>query len=334
MRMTYGPLWAHISHAVTVLARGSALWSAVLFKLVLTSAWVVLLWLVDRLMRRRALAERCAAILVVGWLPLGVMQSVGDGHNDALMVVGILAWIALLERGKTRWATAALALSVAVKYVSAPLFLLDILYVGAHAAPRPSVQQLVRSYGPRALIAAGTFAITFAPLFRSMRFFATTADVNQGHFFIPGDGALAVGGLLHVPAMPVAILVQLIFPVVAALALWRYVGSPTVTTFRVAVAAVLMVVLFDAAGHVWPWYVLWLVAPAALVPGTGIGRWATGVAIGAPFPLLVWITFPATGELGRYHVPALVMYSFALLWMLWLSRFALPSPTDLSARRS
>jgi hypothetical protein len=325
MHMTYGPLWAHLSWLVTALARGSVLWSAVLFKLVLGSAWCATLWLIERLMRRRAIVERCAAIVIVGWLPIGVVQSVGDGHNDVMMVLGVIAWLFLLERGDRRWATVALALSVAAKYVSAPLFLLDLLHVHDAMGSRPSIARRVRDYVPRALIAALTVALTFAPVFRSLRFFATTAEVNQGHFFIPGGAALALGELLHLPAMPAAIALQLIFPVVAALALWRYLRAPGATTFRIAAAAVMMVVLLDVAGHVWPWYVLWFLAPAALVPASGIGRWATGIALAAPFPLLVWITYPQTAPLGRYHLPALAMYGFALLWLLALSRRVAPA---------
>lgn len=84
-------------------------------------------------------------------------------------------------------------------------------------------------------------------------------------------------------------------------------------------------VLFVAAGHVWPWYVLWLsVVAATLHPSSCLARWSTGVALTAPFPIVVWIASPDSSEFRRFELPSLVVYAAALLYLLWLWRVVTP----------
>jgi hypothetical protein len=320
MRMTYGPLWALISWLITKATAGSVFWSAVAFKGLLVAAWCVLLRVVSALVEGRSVREQCAALLIVAWLPLGPVQIAGDGHNDVLMLVLIAAWLLLLDRGRPLLATAALALSVSVKYVSAPLFLIDILFLAA-SAPAPSWRERIRAYVPRALIAAVIWVAVFAPFFKSFGFFGETAAVREGHFFLPADAIKAIGSLLGVSVFPVALAVQAVFPVVTLVCLLRLWRDPSRETRLLAVAGIMLSVLFVAAGHVWPWYVLWLAVPAALLPRDHpLARWSTGVAITAPFPLLVWTAYPHASDFLKFQLPSLFAYGLALLWMLGLWR--------------
>ncbi len=325
LRMTYGPLWALIAWGVMSLTGGSVLWGAVVFKSLLVAAWCVVLWLVTRLVAHRPLWQRCATIVLVGWLPLGPVQVGGDGHNDVLMIAGILAWLLLLRRGHGRWATFALALSVSVKYVSAPLFLLDLLQArDADGYPR-SLRGMIREYLPNAVIAAVTWVAMFAPFFESLGFFGETAAVREGYFFLPADGINAVGTALGLRLLPLALIVQAIFPVVSLICLWRYWRRPSPESLSLAAAGIMLSVLFVAAGHVWPWYVLWLSVLAATLPlSSRLARWSTGVALTAPFPILVWIAQPDASDFRKFELPSLVAYGAALVWMLWLWRVITP----------
>ncbi len=325
LKMTYGPLWALVSWGVAAVTRGSVWWSAVLFKAVLCGAWLAVLWLVDRLTRTRAARARAIALVTIGWLPLGAVQIGGDGHNDAVMLAFLLAWLWLREQGHGRWATAALACSVSVKYVTAPLFLLDAFPPGAWRPVQAEIMARIKAYLPNAAIALGIWAATFAPFVDSASFFAETAAVREGYFFLPSDGIKAIGSLLHLELRPLAYAVQAIFPVATLWCLWRYLRAPSATTFRVAVAGLMLTVLFIAAAHVWPWYALWLAVPAVLLAEVHpLRRWATGVLLTAPFPLMVWTAWPDGSEFTLFEVPSLVAYACALGWMFLAWRLTVP----------
>ncbi len=321
--MTYGPLWAIISGAVETVTMGSVLWSAILFKLVRLGAWMAMLRLLHQLVRDRSSWERSVSMIVVGWLPIGVVQTVGDGHNDIVMVVLALLWLSLLERGHRVRGSVALALSVTVKYVTAPLFLLDLLHRSNSQKSTSTVRRLA-SYVPSGLAGIAVIVLVFATVFRGPGFFADTASVNKMQFFLPSDAVRAIATIFDLPIWRFVGWVQWIFPAVAIVTLWNYVRSPSRDGFRIAIAGVMLSVLFNAAGHVWPWYVIWLLIFSATVPTSLIARWATGVAITAPFPLIVWTAFPSSSALMKYLIPALFAYGGALLWMVWLSRYFTP----------
>lgn len=316
LKMTYGPLWALVSWGVAAITRGSVLWSAVLFKALLVGSWIGVLYVVHRLTSDRTPREQAATLVITGWLPLGAVQTGGDGHNDAVMLLFILAWLYLHDRGHPRLGTLALALSVAVKYVSAPLFLLDLLRTAPPGVPSPTLAQRIRAYLPQAAIALAVWIVTFAPFFDSFGFFGETTAVRGGYFYLPADAVKAIGTMLGVNLFPLALLVQGVFPLVTLGCLWRYWRAPSRDTLLMAVAGIMLSVVFVAAGHVWPWYALWLTVPAALLAqGRLLARWSLGVLIGAPFPLMVWTAYPHKSEFERFQVPSLVVYVFALVWM-------------------
>lgn len=314
MHMTYGPLWAYTSAAIMWVTGGHALWGALLFKVVLAAAWVGVLCVVRALVRDRTPFEQVLAIAMVAWLPIGVVQTVGDGHNDVAMVGCALFWMHLRRSGRPMAATAALTASVLFKYASAPLFLLDALY----REPEESrdIARYVRAYLPRAALAAVLTVLAFAPVFRGLDFFASTSDVHGGHFYLPSDAILALVELTGAPLRFLAYVAVGVFPLITLLELYRYVRDGGLARLREAGAAVMMTMLLVGASHAWPWYVLWFVAMAALVPMSAYGRWATGLALAMPYPLLAWTVAPYASELKRFYLPSLLAYSMALGWYL------------------
>src|SRR5204863_8798274 len=56
--------------------------------------------------------------------PIFVLESAGNGHNEALMMAFALAGLLAWRQGKTGWAAAALTLSTLVKFVTGVLPLL------------------------------------------------------------------------------------------------------------------------------------------------------------------------------------------------------------------
>ena len=85
------------------------------------------LFLVDRLAAEFSPGRRSLALAIAGWLPLGVLQTVAEGHNDVFLVMPVLLWLALLI-GRNASSPLALGASVLSKYATAPLFLADAIH--------------------------------------------------------------------------------------------------------------------------------------------------------------------------------------------------------------
>jgi alpha-1,6-mannosyltransferase len=305
MTMSYGPLWALASGAVMALAGSSALAAAILFKALLGAAWLGALLLVGRIAPVVAAGSAAPAVAAFGWVPLGVTQTLLEGHNDMAMAVLALLWLHLALRGRTA-APLALTASAVAKYATAPLLLVDAIHVLRQGLGW-------RAYALR-MIAPALFAFAaFALFYRSTGFFDGLRMLGGWHFLRPADAIGALEGFLGIGLAPLRILALAVFPAVAAHSLYRLWRRPDGAALAQAVLAVMCAVLFAAASHVWPWYLVWALAPAALVPRWWLSRFVVGAAVMAPFMVAYWWV-PALDD-GE-AVGALFMYVGAGLWVL------------------
>jgi hypothetical protein len=120
----YGPVFTLASKpAALTTSPDVAAWT---FKTLAALCVLVTTWLVAR--------RRAFAAALVGWNPVVAVHFGGGGHNDALMVALIAVALALGDRGRTRGAGVAWALTVLVKWV--PLLLLPLRGLEAHARGR------------------------------------------------------------------------------------------------------------------------------------------------------------------------------------------------------
>jgi alpha-1,6-mannosyltransferase len=69
--------------------------------------------------------------------------------------------------------------------------------------------------------------------------------------------------------------------------------------------------MFTAVSHLWPWYVIWVLAFAALVPSWWLSRFIIGVAILSPFTLGFWWIEPFA---NHREAVACALYALAILW--------------------
>ena len=247
----YGPLWTIISapfsrfgdgiFALRSLAAASAL------------ALVAFAW---RLATHKALAAA-----FVGWNPLLALHAAGGGHNDALMMAFVLGALVLSRSGSRALGGAAWAASIAVKWSSAPLFL---LWAIAERRRRLSAE-VAGALACTALVAAAAFAVYgsgWLHVFSNISY--------QSHR--PTELGLAAWlhglGLGHRLALRVTLLAELISFGVFAVAAWH-------GRLRLGLAAVALAVL---ATRLNAWYVIWGVALAA---ADDDDRWGRALAVAA-----------------------------------------------------
>lgn len=152
----------------------------------------------------------------------------------------------------------------------------------------------------------------FALFFRSMHFFDGVLVISEWHFLQPGDAVEALERLTGFSLRPLAITVGAVFPALVLYYLVAAVRKPCRETLIRSVIAAMAFVAFSAVSHLWPWFVLWVLAPAALLPRWWVSRFVAGVALLAQFTLPFWWLAP----LESYKdMAALVMYCGALLWV-------------------
>jgi hypothetical protein len=113
---------------------------------------------------------------------------------------------------------------------------------------------------------------------------------------------------------------RLIPVLVAVYVLARYWLRPAPDAFWQAVLGMMSAMVFSGSTHIWPWYGLWTLSLAALVPRSVLGIWAIGVALAMPFLILGCNVYPYAGPWLVYCVPTLLFYGFCLLWLVVVPR--------------
>jgi alpha-1,6-mannosyltransferase len=321
MPMSYGPLWAVASAFIMVVSGTSLLTAFILFKAILVLAWLLALRLVDRITADEPKLTRGLAVVIFGWLPVGVVQVLAEGHNDIAMAALALLWLSLLLRRRLA-APIALAASALCKYTTAPLFLVDLIYV--HGAEGMNWRDYLR----RMLVPAILTLATFALFVRSFQFFDGTRLLNVWRFLQPRDAILAIDAFLGGYIWPLAYVATAVFPLLAAWYCARLWVEPNREQLIRASLAVMSAATFSTVAHLWPWYLVWLLPFAALSPGWWLARFVTGVALLMPFTVAIW-WIPQFDDHKEFA--ALILYLGAIAWTV-MTRAELARPAGINSR--
>jgi hypothetical protein len=229
----------------------------------------------------------------------------------------VLLWLALLI-GRRATSPLALGASVLSKYATAPLFLADAI----HAFRRERLS--FRQYCLRMVLPAVMFLGLMAIFYRSFAFFDGVRLIGTWQFMHPDDAFGAVAAVLGDWIAPAGKILLLIFPAIAAWQCWQYWKTPSNEMLLRLVLAILCAVSFSAVSHLWPWYLVWTLPVAALIPQWRLSRFVIGMCVVMPFSFIVWWV-PALEDLN--NAAALAMYAAAALWA-----FAPPRHAEGAAR--
>ena len=276
----YGPLWEALAAVPGMLAGAHHFLAHVLgLKVVAYLAYVLDVWILDRILRLWHPQERGWRLVYVAWNPLVLLELVGNGHNDGVMIGLILLSIWLLLRNRERWAHVAMALAVWVKMPA--LFLWGLLWVWGMAR-RDSWAARARLLGwvaGWALVTAGVFALVLWPHPQAWQAIQESSASSRA----PQTLAILLAMKAHIPHAFTR--VQRIYQGIFVLAyagvagwLWRRTrrrpaaGPPTDLVH--AWLAVEALLLYVFASNWRPWYTTWLLFLAALSPSSA---WRWGV---------------------------------------------------------
>jgi alpha-1,6-mannosyltransferase len=272
MPTAYGPLFTALSY---VLAPLSIAVSALSYKAIAALSSLVLVAVVWNAARLRGLDPVKAAALV-GLNPLVVVYGVGGGHNDLLMLAGLMAGIYLMLQHRERAGAGSMVLAAGVK-LTAGLFLPFALAGAGGPRTRPRRRDVLIG---ASVVAASVAALSFTLFGTGPLHMLATVQRGQSEgdwHSIPGfiSTTLGLAEVGRIVAICLAVAFVLVFGWLVR-RVWR--GELDWIDGAAWAAAALLI----TASALLPWYVAWLVPLAALASDRRLWRVAlvmTGVVM-------------------------------------------------------
>jgi Gpi18-like mannosyltransferase len=306
----YGPLWITIGAALGWLARDQLLLNLLLYKGLAAGLHLLSAGLVYATLKRLAPDHRqapVAGMLFYAWNPVLLYELVGNGHNDAAVAFMALLAFYLLGRKRGLWAIPCLAVATLIKPVAALWLPLAALWLVARC----------RDWRRRARRAVVIIFLVLLPAVVALTPFWEGADTFQGvlnQSDIHGNSLPSVLILTLWTLWPeaqagiiqgVKLFTILAFAPFYVWQLWRvwHSGNRSGALDALARACfdIMLFYLLFVGFQFWPWYLTWLMVPAALLydPAFGLRRCLV-LVLCALSPLLY---FPFGWQWARHRLP-------------------------------
>ncbi len=214
--------------------------------------------------------------IAIAWNPYALWRVAGNGHNDIVMMAFALLAVWLVIGERWRWVLPALLASVLVKYVS--LLLVPVFAIYLLRRPREELRRRLPDLAVGGGVALVLLVAAFAAMWEGLstfdqvreqsdRVITSTPDLvsmaMHGWFGASLERADEIG--LRAGAVA--------FGLAALVILWRQrAGAEALVA---AAAAMLLAYALLGVGWFRPWYFLWVITLAPLLPG----RWWMALAI-------------------------------------------------------
>jgi hypothetical protein len=295
----YGPVWLDLTRAIAWIAGFDIVRAVLLLKALAGLAVLGTTWLLAMHATFGGRYSGALAAIIFGWNPLVQLELVGNGHNDAVMILLLVVALGLLATRLPVFGAVALASSALVKYLTVealPLVLLGLLAEPGH----PLRARIGRTAASLAAFVA-TAALLFAPYWLGPITLDRVRVVELN--YLSSFSALAILlqpsliGWLAYPRLAILILVGL----------WQLDRLRRARTsvpsglFEVAFATILL------ANHFAGWYLPMLVALAILA---GDSR---QIARAIVFTFTTTLATPLWSYVWPTNQPALSLLAFHLL---------------------
>jgi hypothetical protein len=328
----YGPVWSLIVWPASKLPGDHYIAGLLAFKATAAVSYLGCTWLIWLIVRRTRPGDELLAVVLFAWNPFVLMRVVGNGHNDLWMMLFALLALERAERRSWTGSVVSLSLSVLVKYTTALLGPLLLLYIWTHAAGDRWERGLVIA---RALLIAYVVAVlayapfwagmdTFAALSEQSRMITSTPVLLEVWFNNLTDPETAARYARWLPGLAFVILY---IPI-----LWQ--SRRSFDHLVVHAFAVLFLYLLLAAAWYRPWYMLWPIAIAALRPRGWLGATLLAITFANSFPDIVEQFRQYWPWLGSYTraIAAPILIAFVPPLLVWLIGIASLKGWSLGAR--
>ncbi len=286
----YGPLWELLAAGTSRIAGDGILANILGFKLLGLLFYGGSAALIAGILCRAAPERALQGVCLFAWNPLVIYETAGNGHNDVVMVFFILLGVWALLRGRFTSAALALVAGALIKFV--PVLLLPVaLAAGLRALPtrRSRLYYLLVTLVACAVLIAAAFAPFWRGgdvlgLQRRASLFTTSLPAVVQAQLEPSLGA-------EVSQRIVARVAALLMGAVALLQAWRTWRRPGWLSPVHASARILLFYLLFTCLWFQPWYALWPLALAAILPEGATARLAVLLSYAALWKTIVFDYF-------------------------------------------
>jgi hypothetical protein len=337
----YGPLWELLAAGTSRLAGDGKLANVLGFKLLGLLFYGGCVALIAGMLNERAPERALQGVCLFAWNPLVIYETAGNGHNDIVMVFFILLGLWALLRGRSTWAALAMTAGALVKFI--PILLLPVVVVAAlRALP---TRKRRSGYLLFAVLACAALTVAaFAPFWRGGDMLGLGRRATLFTTSLPAVVQVRLGASLgaHTSQQMVSTAAALLTGAVVLLQTWR-VWSRTErdalppSAHRASAHILLFYLLFTC---LWfqPWYAIWPLALAALLPEGTTARLAVLLSYaalwktiifdfflyrGGPLPPRLWresLLGPATLGIAWLYAAYAAIVDFRLKIADWKSR--------------
>jgi len=302
----YGPFWIAITALDAAIVGPNIIPAVLLLKMLSAVGVVATTALLKTAAEERGSRRGAVAAALFGWNPLVLIELVGNGHNDAVMIALCLFSLVLLTRHQATFGAPALAASVFVKYLTAvavPYYFLSQIADG-----RRSVRTMLSAMGGSVLSFVVITAVVYAPFWAGPATFERVRQVNDNY-------------LASLPALAILLLPNAAFELTAArLAIVGLVGIWQTwailhrrTTVERAVFETYFAVLLVAT-HFAGWYLPLLIALGVLSADRWLVARAVVFSVTALLTTPLWTyLFPATQNALSFAQFHLIVVPFTFL---------------------
>jgi hypothetical protein len=268
---TYGPLFEWITAGVTRLAGDDVLANVLLFKWVLFAFYAGSVMLIGWLLQRRDPDRALQGVCLFALNPLVLYMTLGNGHNDILMVFFIALGAVALVQGRYTIAALAFATGGAIKFISIVLIPIAVM-LGLH--DNRSWRDRFKFLIVTGFVCAAVIAISLYPFYEGGDFFGFKWKFILYTTSLPSVIQAALQDSIGLDASRLLVnrASMILLATVVLYQMWRaYRSYDWRVTLRAALTILLFYLLVSAA---WfqAWYVEWVLVLAAMLAGSGLSR--------------------------------------------------------------
>lgn len=289
----YGPLWSLLAGLPHALGGGRGVPTVVAFKATPAVFFLAAGALAGATAERLRVGAGPAAVVALTWNPLAVWHVAGNGHNDAVMVAFLALAAYLLARELPGPALLAIAASALVKFATLLLVPAAVVWWWRSRKDDGGKSPFIL---PLWLAGSLVLAVAaYAPYWQGLA--TVRGSLDEGTYFAVSGPAALRGALVQVMSVPAAEALAAWAARLGFLALYamllrrlwthRAGADDLLATGALALVAYLLV----AANYFAPWYVLWPLTLAVMVPWRReVLAPALALSLGA-MSVLLWATW-------------------------------------------
>lgn len=315
----YGPVAFAVALVPSWIGGDSLLGNLLAFKSLNALAVVLLAWVVGLAAGSLDPKRRVQAMVMVGWNPLVLYEAAGNGHNDVLMLVPLVASVLAASRHRPLSSFFAWAAAAGVKYVAgilAPALWLWLLATTTRSRRWQLIALALAGAG--LVIGVRLWAGPDYQPFNDPRQFKVPPARSlaavltwQSTISLEGDAARLVVTALWTFAIALA-----------AAALLRLNSSPR-SLFRTSFWLLASLALLPIR-EVYPWYLLWFIPFGAVLLGSHAANLAVLASLSGLLTYAV-VPFQRVWSTDQDTVYLAVFFGIPALYLAFARRFGLPT---------